>query len=152
MSEKIAHIFPGQGSQYVGMAKELAEASAKVRDRMAEADELLHVHLSKTMLEGPDDALRQTDITQPAIFLHSVLALEADEERTTPDAVAGHSLGEYSALYAAGSLTFQDALQLVRLRGSLMAEAGRRETGTMAAIIGLDADKLKALCSDVESE
>ncbi len=152
MNEALAHLFPGQGSQYVGMAKELAASSGDVRQRMQEADELLHVHLSRTMLEGPEDVLRQTDYTQPAIFLHSVLALENDEDRQEPRAVAGHSLGEYTALYAAGALTFNDALKLVQLRGSLMAEAGKRQQGTMAAIIGMDAAKLKQICADVEAE
>jgi [acyl-carrier-protein] S-malonyltransferase len=148
----IAHIFPGQGSQYVGMAKELRERFPRAKQLMDEADELLHVHLSRTMLEGPEETLRQTDFTQPAIFLHSVIALEVHEEKETPQALAGHSLGEYTALYAAGSLKFEDALKLVRLRGELMAEAGRRSTGTMAAIIGLEADKLTGLCREVEVE
>jgi len=152
MNEQLAHIFPGQGSQYVGMAKELAASSADVRRRMEETDELLHVHLSRTMLEGPEDVLRQTEYTQPAIFLHSVLALEGDEEREVPAAVAGHSLGEYTALYAAGALTFNDALRLVHLRGSLMAEAGKRQQGTMAAIIGMESGTLKELCRQVEEE
>lgn len=147
----IAHIFPGQGSQYVGMAKEFAEASSRAREMMAQADDLLKVHLSRTMLEGPEETLRQTDFTQPAIFLHSMIAYELHEEKQTPQAVAGHSLGEYTALCAAGSLTFEDAIKLVRTRGSLMAEAGRRSTGTMAAIIGLDAAKLKEMCQEVES-
>jgi [acyl-carrier-protein] S-malonyltransferase len=148
----LANIFPGQGSQYVGMAKEFAEASQKARERLAEADDLLRVSLSKTMLEGPEDLLRQTNFTQPAIFLHSVIALEEDEERDTPAAVAGHSLGEYTALYAAGVFTFAEAIRLVHLRGTLMAEAGRRTTGTMAAIIGMENAKLKELCTQVEKE
>ena len=148
----IAHVFPGQGSQYVGMAKEFAEAFSFAKAMMQEADDLLHIHLSRTMREGPEEVLRQTDYTQPAIFLHSVIALEHDEDRVQPQATAGHSLGEYTALYAAGSLQFKDALQLVHLRGRLMAEAGRRSTGTMAAIIGMDAIKLSALCEEVETE
>ena len=152
MSEKIAYVFPGQGSQYVGMAKEFAAADPSVRERLAEADELLHVHLSRTMLEGPEETLRQTEFTQPAIFLHSVIALECDHERSAADAMAGHSLGEYSALYAAGVLRFEDALRLVHLRGTLMAKAGMKETGTMAAIIGMDSDRLRELCAAVETE
>src|SRR2546430_7845456 len=97
----IAHIFPGQGSQYVGMAKELAYAFPPARVRMQEADDLLHIHLSRTMMEGPEELLRQTDYTQPAIFLHSMLALEFDEDRQPASAMAGHSLGEYTALCAA---------------------------------------------------
>src|ERR1044071_7006883 len=148
----IAYIFPGQGSQFPGMAKELAEAFPQAREKMQMADDLLGIHLSKTMLEGPEEVLRQTDYTQPAIFLHSLLALEFDEERQPANAMAGHSLGEYTALCAAGALEFKDALQLVHLRGKLMAEAGHRNTGTMAAIIGMDNTKLTALCEEVESD
>ena len=148
----IAFVFPGQGSQYPGMAKEFAEAFTAAKAMMQEADDLLHIHLSRTMLEGPEDVLRQTDFTQPAIFLHSMIALKFGEDTQTPNAMAGHSLGEYTALTAAGALEFKDALQLVHLRGTLMAEAGKRSSGTMAAIIGLDADKLTALCEAVEKE
>ncbi len=147
----IAHVFPGQGSQYVGMAKEFAEAFPAAKAKMQEADELLHVHLSRTMFEGPEEVLRQTDYTQPAIFLHSIIAIECDEERNSAQALAGHSLGEYTALCVAGAITFRDALTLVHTRGLLMAEAGRRSTGTMAAIIGMDEQKLSALCKDVEA-
>lgn len=148
----IAYIFPGQGSQYLGMAKEFAEAYPSARARLQEADDLLNINLSRAMLEGPEEVLRQTDYTQPAIFLHSMIALELDEDREQAQAMAGHSLGEYTALCAAGALEFRDALKLVHLRGQLMAEAGRRKTGTMAAIIGMDADKLAAICKAVESE
>lgn len=148
----IAHIFPGQGSQYVGMAKELVESSSRAKEMMSQADDLLHVHLSKTMLEGPEDQLRQTDFTQPAIFLHSMIAWELHEEKQTAQAMAGHSLGEYTALCAAGALKFENALQLVRLRGELMAEAGRRATGTMAAIIGMDNEHLITTCRETEEE
>src|ERR1043165_1428420 len=127
----IAYIFPGQGSQYVGMAKEFANIPA-AKEFMQQADELLHVHLTKTMAEGPEEVLRQTDFTQPAIFLHSILALRFTGDHEQPNAFAGHSLGEFSALYAAGSINFDDALQLVHLRGKLMAEAGKRKPGTMA--------------------
>jgi len=147
----IAFVFPGQGSQYVGMAKEFAEV-APAKELMQQADELLHVHLTKTMLEGPDEILRQTDFTQPAIFLHSMLALRFAGEHSAPQAYAGHSLGEFTALCAADAIKFEDALKLVHLRGKLMAEAGKRQTGTMAAIIGMDAKVLKELCGDIEKE
>ncbi|HZK76457.1 MAG TPA: acyltransferase domain-containing protein, partial [Candidatus Kapabacteria bacterium] len=107
-----AYVFPGQGSQYPGMAKEFAEAFPRAKAMMQEADDLLHIHLSRAMLEGPEDLLRQTEYTQPAIFLHSMIALECDEVPAA-QAVAGHSLGEYTALTAAGSLEFNDALALV---------------------------------------
>jgi [acyl-carrier-protein] S-malonyltransferase len=148
----IAHVFPGQGSQYVGMAKEFREAYPASIEMMQQADDILHVHLSKVMLEGPEDALRQTNMTQPAILLHSAIALRCSEDIPVPNASAGHSLGEYTALYAAGCFSFETALQLVHLRGTLMAEAGNRSTGTMAAIIGLDAAVLRELCKSVESE
>ena len=153
----VAYVFPGQGSQYVGMAKEFADAFPRAKARMEEADDLLHINLSKTMLEGPEETLRQTDFTQPAIFLHSMIALESDSmsdhvESPEPQAAAGHSLGEYTALTAAGALEFRDALQLVHLRGTLMAEAGRRNSGTMAAIIGMENNVLAALCEEVERE
>src|SRR5688572_29513263 len=144
----IAHIFPGQGSQYVGMAKELVDSSTRAKEMMSQADDLLSVHLSKTMLEGPDDLLRQTDFTQPAIFLHSMIAWELHEEKQDAQAMAGHSLGEYTALCAVGALKFENALKLVHLRGTLMAEAGRRLTGTMAAIIGMDAEHLVTTCKE----
>jgi [acyl-carrier-protein] S-malonyltransferase len=147
----VAYIFPGQGSQYVGMAKEFATVPA-ANELMQHADELLHIHLRKTMIEGPEETLRQTDFTQPAIFLHSLLALKFTEDHKLADAYAGHSLGEFSALCVAGSLKFEAALQLVSLRGKLMAEAGNRKTGTMAAIIGMDDTILKALCEEVETE
>jgi [acyl-carrier-protein] S-malonyltransferase len=146
-----AFVFPGQGSQYVGMAKEFAEV-APAKQLMEQADELLHIHLTKTMVEGPEEVLRQTDFTQPAIFLHSILALRFTEEHKEPQAYSGHSLGEFTALCAAGAINFEDALQLVHLRGKLMAEAGKRQTGTMAAIIGMDAKVLKELCEEIEKE
>ena len=147
----IAYIFPGQGSQYVGMAKEFANVPA-AKELMQQADEVLHIHLTKTMAEGPEEMLRQTDLTQPAIFLHSILALRFTGDHIQAQAYAGHSLGEFSALCASGAIKFEDALQLVHLRGKLMAEAGKRKTGTMAAIIGMDAKVLKELCEEVEKE
>jgi len=133
------------------MAKEFAEIPA-AKQLMQESDELLHVHLTKTMAEGPEEVLRQTDFTQPAIFLHSILALRFTGDHEVTQAYAGHSLGEFSALCAASSMKFQDALQLVHLRGKLMAEAGKRKPGTMAAIIGMDAKVLKELCEEIETE
>ncbi len=147
----IAYLFPGQGSQYPGMAKEFAEAFPSARAMMQEADDFLHIHLSKTMIEGPEEVLRQTEYTQPAIFLHSMIALKHDEDRLEPQATAGHSLGEYTAFTAAGSLEFKDALELVYLRGRLMAEAGKRSSGTMAAIIGMEAARIAELCEEVEN-
>jgi len=147
----IAYIFPGQGSQHVGMAKEFAEIPG-AKELMQHADELLHVHLTKTMTQGPEEMLRQTDFTQPAIFLHSILALRYAGDHGKAQVYAGHSLGEFSALCAAEAMKFEDALLLVHLRGKLMAEAGKRKPGTMAAIIGMEATVLRELCEDVEKE
>ncbi|HET9137397.1 MAG TPA: ACP S-malonyltransferase, partial [Candidatus Kapabacteria bacterium] len=147
-----AFVFPGQGSQYVGMAKEFADAAPGARVMLEEADDLLHVHLSKTMLEGPEELLKQTDYTQPAIFLHSMIAYQFSNLEERPAAVAGHSLGEFSALCVAEAFSFEDALKLVHLRGTLMAEAGKRKPGTMAAIIGMEEKVLRDLCESVETE
>lgn len=148
----VAFIFPGQGSQYAGMAKSFADRLPAARELMEKADDILHLPLSRIMLEGPEDVLRQTEHTQPALFLHSAVALAYGGDERTPNAMAGHSLGEFTALYAAGALQFEDALRLVHLRGSLMAEAGRRKPGTMSAIIGMDAATLWGICQGVESE
>lgn len=134
----VAYIFPGQGSQYVGMGKDLYEKYPDVKKLYDEADALLGVPLSKICFEGPEEELKQTKNTQPAIFLHSV-ALWQLLKPTDAAMVAGHSLGEYSALVAAGALSFSDALKLVRLRGELMQKAGEENPGTMAAVVGLDA-------------
>jgi len=134
------------------MAREFAEAYPSAKAMMQEADDLLHIHLSKTMLDGPQNVLRQTEFTQPAIFLHSMIALKHDEDSAPAQAAAGHSLGEYTALTSAGALNFNDALSLVHLRGTLMGEAGRRSSGTMAAIIGMEAPVLTSLCEEVEKE
>jgi [acyl-carrier-protein] S-malonyltransferase len=147
-----AFVFPGQGSQYVGMAKEFYERIPGAKDLMQKADDLLGIHLSRTMLEGPEEVLKQTNFTQPAIFLHSIVAHNFYGLKEPPAAVAGHSLGEFSALHIAEVFTFEDAIKLVHLRGTLMAEAGKRQPGTMAAIIGMDEDKLRDLCKSIESE
>ncbi len=134
-----AYIFPGQGSQYVGMGKDLCEQFPVVKKYFAEADSVLGFSLSTICFEGPEEELKQTKNTQPAIFLHSV-ALWNLLKRTDAAMVAGHSLGEYSALVAAEAISFSDAIKLVRLRGELMQKAGEENPGTMAAIVGLDAN------------
>lgn len=152
MVGKIAFLFPGQGSQSVGMGKIYAEKSPSAKTILEKADAVLGFSISQIMFEGPEEKLRETDITQPALFTTSAAALELLKERgIKPDYVAGHSLGEYSALYAAGVLNFEDALKLVRSRGQFMAEAGKQNPGTMAAIIGLGFEKIKYVCAEVSS-
>jgi [acyl-carrier-protein] S-malonyltransferase len=142
-----AFIFPGQGSQYVGMAKDFFEADAESRALVARADDILGVPLSTMCFEGPEDELKQTRNTQPAIFLHSILAWKKIANKRG-EMAAGHSLGEYSALVAAGAITFEDGLQLVRLRGELMQKAGEEQKGTMAAIVGLLPEVIEDLCKE----
>lgn len=142
-----AFIFPGQGSQYVGMAKDFFEADAASRALIARADEILGVPLSRMCFEGPEEELKQTRNTQPAIFLHSILAWKKITGKRG-DMAAGHSLGEYSALVAAGAIAFEDGLQLVRLRGELMQKAGEAQKGTMAAIVGLMPEVIEDLCKE----
>ncbi|HXF99807.1 MAG TPA: ACP S-malonyltransferase, partial [Bacteroidota bacterium] len=144
---KTAFIFPGQGSQYVGMGKDFYEQDASSRSLFERADAILGFSLSRICFEGPEEELRQTRNTQPAIFLHSIVALRS-MNGVQPDMVAGHSLGEYTALVAAGALTFEDGLRLVRLRGELMQRAGEEQPGTMAAIVGLLPEAVEEVCRE----
>ena len=145
----IALLFPGQGSQAVSMGKELAEKFPIARQTFAEADEVLGYKLSTVCFEGPEDQLRMTEITQPAILTVSIAALRVLESRIPkPAYVAGHSLGEYSAHVAAGTFNFADALRTVRNRGKYMQEAVPVGVGAMAAILGMDPDKVAAVCKD----
>lgn len=140
-----AFVFPGQGSQYVGMAKDLCEQHAEARAMFEQADAIVGFPLSAVCFQGPEDELKQTKNTQPAIFLHSVVAARfyRGEQATM---AAGHSLGEYSALVTAGALTFEDGLRLVRLRGELMQRAGIEQPGTMAAVVGLEPAVIDETC------
>jgi [acyl-carrier-protein] S-malonyltransferase len=144
-----AYIFPGQGSQYVGMGKDLYEQSPVARDLFQRADEVLGIGLAKICFEGPEDVLKQTKNTQPAIFLHSII-LTRLMKNADASMVAGHSLGEYSALVFAGALSFEDGLKLVRLRGELMQQSGEREKGTMAAVVGLEQSVLESVCIEAQ--
>jgi [acyl-carrier-protein] S-malonyltransferase len=145
----IAFLFPGQGSQTVGMGKDLAEKFPLARQTFEEADEALGYKLSQICFEGPEDQLRLTEITQPAILTVSVAALRVLEERVPrPSYVAGHSLGEYSAHVASGTFHFSDAVRTVRNRGKYMQEAVPVGVGAMAAILGMDYEKVAAVCHD----
>jgi [acyl-carrier-protein] S-malonyltransferase len=147
---KAVFLFPGQGSQFVGMGADLHRNSEAARRVYDEANEALGMDLAGLSFEGPEEELTKTKNTQPAILVHSVAAFRELETRgVTPRAGAGHSLGEYSAYVAAGSLTLTDAVRLVRTRGELMYEAGLERPGTMAAILGLEGDRVEALCAAI---
>jgi len=148
---KRAFLFPGQGSQYVGMAKDLFDNFAVAKDIINEADSTLGFTLSQIMFNGPVEELKQTEYTQPAIFLHSVV-ISSIINKLDVDAVAGHSLGEYSALVTAGAIQLDDAVKHVRARGVAMQEAGVQNPGTMAAIIGLEPATVKDLCGEASAD
>jgi [acyl-carrier-protein] S-malonyltransferase len=148
-SSSIAFLFPGQGSQAVGMGKDLAEKNPIARQTFEEADDALGYKLSQLCFEGPEDQLRLTEITQPAILTVSVAALRVLETQIPkPAFVAGHSLGEYSAHVASGTISFADAVRTVRHRGKYMQEAVPVGVGAMAAILGMELDKITAICAD----
>ncbi|REJ32672.1 MAG: malonyl CoA-acyl carrier protein transacylase, partial [Bacillota bacterium] len=152
MSGLLAFVFPGQGSQAVGMGRDLYEGFAVAREVFEEADAALGFPLSRLCFEGPEEELWLTYNTQPALLTVSVAAYRVlAQHGVQPDVVAGHSLGEYSALVAAGALEFADAVRLVRARGQFMNDAVPAGTGTMGAIIGLDAPAVEALCQKVQA-
>ncbi len=157
--KKTAFLFPGQGSQYVGMGQDLFDAFPQARARLEEADTVLGLHLTSIMFGGSADnaaeaeVLKQTDITQPAIYVHSMAAMAVLRAHGfLPDMTAGHSVGEYSALAAAGAISFSDGLRIVHLRGQLMAKASRHHPGTMAAILGMPDEDVETLCADASEE
>ena len=143
-----AFVFPGQGAQYVGMGKPLFENSPEAKKLFTQANEILGFAITDVMFEGPDEAQRQTKVTQPAVFLHSVI-LARLFPNFKPDMVAGHSLGEFSALVACGALSFEDGLQLVSARAQAMQAACELEPSTMAAIIGLPDEKVEEICQSI---
>jgi [acyl-carrier-protein] S-malonyltransferase len=149
---KIAFVFPGQGAQAVGMGKDAYESNAAARAVFDRADEVLGFSIAKLAFEGPDEQLRQTANTQPALLAVSIALLETYKyQKVTPDFVAGHSLGEYSALVAAGVLAFDDAIRLVRARGIFMEQAVPSGQGAMAAVLGAEREPLQALCANISA-
>ena len=149
MSKK-AYVFPGQAAQFAGMGKDMYESSNLAKEIFEEANEVLGYRLSDIMFEGTDEELKQTKVTQPSVFLHSVIKARLAGDAFQPDCVAGHSLGEFSALVAAGGIDFQDGLKLVQQRAFAMQEACEAVPSTMAAILGLADDIIEKVCSEIE--
>lgn len=147
---KKAYVFPGQGAQFVGMGKDLYENHAIAKNLFEKANEILGFSITNIMFEGTEEDLKQTKVTQPAIFLHSVIMREVLRENFTPDMVAGHSLGEFSALVACGVLSFEDGLQLVAKRALAMQKACEKTAGTMAAVLGLEDSLVEKICADIQ--
>ncbi|HNW99592.1 MAG TPA: ACP S-malonyltransferase [Bacteroidales bacterium] len=147
-----AYVFPGQGAQFVGMGKDLYEKSSLAKELFEKANEILGFRITDLMFNGTDEDLRQTKVTQPAIFLHSVILAKTLGENFKPDMVAGHSLGEFSALVAAKALSFEDGLVLVSKRAMAMQKACEANPSTMAAILGLDDSKAEDICKSITEE
>lgn len=145
-----AFVFPGQGAQFVGMGKDLYENNETARELFEKANEILGFRITDLMFNGTEDDLKQTKVTQPAVFLHSVILAKTLGEEFNPDMVAGHSLGELSALTAAGALSFEDGLRLVSARAQAMQKACEIKPSTMAAIIALPDEKVEEICASVE--
>lgn len=148
---KHAYVFPGQGSQFPGMGKNLYEASPKAKELFEKANDILGFRISDTMFTGTEEDLKQTKVTQPAVFLHAVIAY-LGIENARPEMVAGHSLGEFSALVANGVLSFEDALRLVSIRAMAMQKACEKQPSTMAAVLALDDAKVEEICAAVTAE
>ncbi len=148
---KHSYIFPGQGSQFSGMGKGLYESNSHAKDLFEKANDILGFRISDTMFGGTDEELKQTNITQPAVFLHSVIAFKT-LDNVKPDMVAGHSLGEFSALVANGVLQFEDALRLVSIRAKAMQKACELNPSTMAAVLALADEKVEEICAAVSAE
>ena len=145
-----AYVFPGQGAQFSGMGKDLYDNSDLAKEMFHKANEVLGFDITKIMFEGTDEELKQTKVTQPAIFLHSTILAACLGDSFKPDIVAGHSLGEFSSLVANGTLKFEDALFLVSKRAQAMQEACEAEPSTMAAILGLEDDVVEKICTEIE--
>lgn len=147
-----AYVFPGQGAQYVGMGKDLYEKSAQARELFEKANAILGFRITDLMFDGSEEDLRQTRVTQPAVFLHSVILARVLGDEFKPDMVAGHSLGEFSALVANKVLAFEDGLKLVYARAQAMQKACEIQPSTMAAILGLDDESVERICKSIQGE
>ena len=146
----VAYVFPGQGSQFEGMGKDLYDSSEPAKRLFEKANEILGFRISDIMFNGTAEELKETKVTQPAVFLYSAIKYLSQEPKPQPDCVAGHSLGEFTALMAAGALSFEDALKLVSLRATAMQRACEEQESTMAAIVGLDNHIIERICSEID--
>ncbi len=147
---KKAYVFPGQGAQFIGMGKDLYDSSAEAKNLFEKANEILGFNITDIMFSGTDEALKQTNVTQPAIFLHSVILSKALGSEFQPDMAAGHSLGEFSALVACGAMSFEDGLSLVAKRANAMQKACEAEPSTMAAVLGMEDADVERICAEID--